>query len=73
MAPPKHRAQVPTPRWVILIARGEDELYEHLRDAFGHDPQVEVMIDRRKDLRRNAPGVGESLRAHGVAVIRRQS
>ncbi len=60
-------------RWIILVARGEDELYEHLRDAFGRDELVEVIMDRRKDLRRTPPGVGESLRARGVAVIRRQS
>jgi len=72
MAPPRPERTSP-PRWIILVARGEDELYEHLRDAFGHDELVEVIMDRRKDLRRNPRGVGESLRVRGVAIIRRQS
>ncbi len=60
-------------RWIILVARGEDELYEHLRDAFQHDKEVEVIMDSQNNPRRNPAGVDESLRTRGVAIIRRQS
>jgi hypothetical protein len=60
-------------RWIVLIAKGQDELYEHLRQAFSTDRQVEVIVDRRKGLHRNPCWVIDRLRTHGVAVIRRQS
>jgi len=60
-------------RWIILIARGEDELYEHLSSVFESDRKVEVVMDRRRNERRDSAKVAEGLRARGVAVIRRAS
>ncbi len=59
------------PRWIVLVAASQLDLYEHLRHAFRADVQVEVMLDRRSNLRRNPPWVIERLRTHGAAVIRR--
>jgi len=58
-------------RWIILIARGQDDLYEHLACAFERDPQVDVILDRREDLHRNPATVIANLRTRGVVVIRR--
>lgn len=60
-------------RWIVLIAKGQDELYEHLRHAFSTDRQVEVIVDRRASLNRNPCWVVDRLRTHGVAVIRKES
>ena len=35
-----------------------DELYEKLRDYYADDPNVKVIIDRRKRARRGAAGAG---------------
>jgi hypothetical protein len=59
-------------RWIVLVGRGQDELYEHLREVFRKDKQVEVVMDRRKDPRRSPAHIMERLRTHGVAVIRRE-
>ena len=61
-----------TPKWIILVGRGQKDLYDHLMEAFRRDQKVEVIMDRRRDLRRNAPKVNDRLRDRGVAVIRRE-
>ena len=67
---PAHRS---APRWIILVGQGQTDLYEHLLEAFRRDGQVEVVMDRRRDSRRNPAKVNGRLRDHGVAVIRRES
>ncbi len=59
------------PRWIVLVAADQVDLYEHLRHAFRADRQVEVRLDRRRNPRRNPPWVIERLRTHGAAVIRK--
>jgi hypothetical protein len=63
---------MPSSRWIVVVARGEEALYEHLARVFRDDKQVEVVLDRRKDSRTNPPWVAERLRTRGVAVIRRE-
>ena len=72
MAPSRTQPPKPASRWVILVARGEEDLYEHLRRAFESDSQVELVMDRRMDTQRSPAWVIERLRTHGVAVIRRR-
>jgi hypothetical protein len=36
-----------TMRYLIVVARNEPALYEHLRDRHGRDPRVRVVVDRR--------------------------
>jgi len=58
-------------QWIILVARDQPDLYEHLDRAFAHDDKVQVIMDRRRDYSRNPPGLEERLRTHGAAVVRR--
>lgn len=59
-------------QWVVLVARNQPDLLEHLEGAFATDEKVEVVIDRRKDYSRNPPGLEERLRIHGAAVVPRR-
>jgi hypothetical protein len=57
-------------RWLIVVARGQADLYAHLVQAFSRDSKVRVILDRRKDDSRNAPQVTHRLRTHGAVIIR---
>lgn len=57
-------------RWLIVVARGQTDLYAHLVQAFSRDEKVRVILDRRKDDSRNSPQVTHRLRTHGAAIIR---
>ncbi len=57
--------------WIILVARDQGDLFAHLERAFARDDKVQIVVDRRKDYRRNPPGVEERLRIHGAVVVRR--
>ena len=57
-------------RWLIVVARGQMELYAHLLEAFSSDRKVRVILDRRKDESRNSPQVPHRLRTHGAVIIR---
>jgi len=59
-------------QWIILVARDQPDLYEHLERAFSHDDKVAVVMDRRRDYSRNRPGLESRLRTHGAAVVRRK-
>ena len=58
------------PRWLVIVARRDRDLYEHLARAFLGDDKVRVVLDRRGDERRNPPAMNERLRHGGVAVVR---
>jgi hypothetical protein len=58
-------------RWLIVVARGQADLYAHLVQAFSRDGKVRVILDRRKDDSRNSPHVTHRLRTHGAVIIRR--
>ena len=57
-------------RWLIVVARGQADLYTHLVQAFSRDTKVRVILDRRKDDSRNSPQVTPRLRTHGAVIIR---
>jgi hypothetical protein len=57
-------------RWLIVVARGQVDLYSHLVQAFSRDGKVRVILDRRKDDSRNSPQVTHRLRTHGAVIIR---
>jgi hypothetical protein len=59
-------------QWVVLVARNQPDLLEHLETAFATDEKVQIVIDRRSDYSRNPPGLEERLRIHGAAVVRRR-
>lgn len=58
-------------RWILLVRKGQDGVYEHLRHVFQTDTQVEVVMDRRQDSRRNPGWISDRLRTREVAVIRK--
>jgi hypothetical protein len=60
----------PDKRWLIVVARGQTDLYAHLVQAFSRDSKVRVILDRRKDDSRNTPQVTHRLRTHGAVIIR---
>jgi hypothetical protein len=60
----------PSKRWLIVVARGQTDLYAHLVQAFSRDSKVQVILDRRKDDSRNSPQVTHRLRTHGAVIIR---
>ena len=69
--PSKHEFKGhPDKRWLIVVARGQTDLYAHLVQAFSRDGKVRVVLDRRKDDSRNAPHITHRLRTHGAVVIR---
>ena len=57
-------------RWIVVVARGQADLYSHLVQAFSRDSKVRVILDRRKDDSRNSPQVTHRLRTHGAVIIR---
>ncbi len=57
-------------KWLIVVARGQVELYTHLVEAFSSDQKVRVILDRRKDDSRNRPQIAHRLRTHGAVIIR---
>ncbi len=68
--PEKHVNGQTTRRWLIVVARGQTDLYTHLVQAFVRDSKVRVILDRRKDDSRNSPQVTHRLRTHGAVIIR---
>jgi len=69
--PDKHQVDGHTAkRWLIVVARGQADLYTHLVQAFSRDSKVRVILDRRKDDSRNSPQVTHRLRTHGAVIIR---
>jgi len=61
-----------TPRWLILVAADQKELYDHLSKALRDDPVIEVVLDRRKNPGRVPAWLREQLRSQGAAVIPKQ-
>jgi hypothetical protein len=57
-------------RWIVVVARGQADLYSHLVQAFARDAKVSVVLDRRKNDSRNSPQVTHRLRTHGAVIIR---
>lgn len=69
MAQPDVRAAGEAKRWLVVVARGQTELYAHLVQAFATDDKVRVIVDRRQDDSRNSPQIAHRLRTHGVVII----
>ncbi|MGH7279790.1 MAG: hypothetical protein ACREJG_14040 [Candidatus Rokuibacteriota bacterium] len=66
---------------LVIVARDEPEVYEHLLGRFAGDPQVEVFVDRRRDRpddpglhdRRSAPStLDDDLERNGVIIVPRR-
>lgn len=70
MTLPERHSSHPAGKWLIVVAKGQVDLYEHLLQAFSRDQKVQVILDRRKDESRNSPQIAHRLRTHGAVVIR---
>jgi hypothetical protein len=47
VSPGGEAAQETAPRYLVVVARNEPALYEHLRNRHGGDPRIRVVLDRR--------------------------
>ncbi len=56
-------------RWLVVVAREEDEIHAKLRRVLAADRHARVIFDWRATAARNPPWVTRSLRTHGFAVI----
>lgn len=61
--------------YLIIVARTQSGLYEHLKEAFSGDKKVEVILDRRQSQRRRGDrrrrsDIDEQLRSLGCVVAR---
>ena len=65
------RTRTESVQWIVLVARDQPALHAHLTRAFSRDQKVEIVLDRRKDDRRNPAWLEDRLRAQGAAVLRR--
>jgi len=59
----------PRPRWLVVVARDQDEVHHKLSAALSDDCLVRVIFDRRTDPGRNPEWVSRSLRECGFAVV----
>src|SRR5688572_20695994 len=62
-----------TMRYLIVVARNEPALFEHLRHRHGRDPRVQVVVDRRHasdvvDTRMSPPPVERRRRRSWLAT-----
>jgi hypothetical protein len=64
--PAKHHST-----WLIVVARSQLELLEHLKRAFAGDPTIEIVMDRRRDSARTSHRLRELLEANGAVALRR--
>jgi hypothetical protein len=45
-------------RYRFIVARGNEQLYEHLLRSLGGLEEIEIMMDRRQEKRRHGGGSG---------------
>jgi len=50
---------------LFIVARGDDHLYEELRQQFAANPEVEVLVDRRHAERRRDQALHDPDRRRG--------
>jgi hypothetical protein len=50
---------------LFIVARGDDHLYEDLRQQFAANPEVEVLVDRRHAERRRDQALHDPERRRG--------
>lgn len=58
------------PRWVVVVARNQPGLLEHLRRAFASDDKVRIIVDPKADLSEHPPKIARRLRRQGAVILR---
>ena len=61
---------MPRPRYVVIVARDQPLLYERFAQIFAARGDVEVLVDRRFESRRDTTQAQEELRARGWTVVK---
>ncbi|HXG02552.1 MAG TPA: hypothetical protein VNO23_03935 [Candidatus Binatia bacterium] len=67
------------PRYLFVVSRRDQTLYSVLKERFADDPNVEVILDRRRPgparppphhhERRTRPGLDRELETHSYAIV----
>ena len=61
---------MPRPRYVVIVSREQPLLYERFAQIFAARGDVEVIVDRRFESRRDTTQAQEELRARGWTVVK---
>ncbi|HEY3068663.1 MAG TPA: hypothetical protein VGL09_22965 [Methylomirabilota bacterium] len=61
---------MPRPRYVVIVSRDQPLLYERFAQIFAARGDVEVIVDRRFESRRDTTQAQEELRARGWTVVK---
>jgi hypothetical protein len=69
--PDARDGDVPFPRWLIVVRRDQNTLYENLALSFRFSDRVDVLIDRRTDDARRSPQPIKSERRRRITARER--
>jgi hypothetical protein len=61
---------MPRPRYVVIVSRDQPLLYDRFAQIFAARGDVEVIVDRRFESRRDTTQAQEELRARGWTVVK---
>jgi hypothetical protein len=59
-----------TRKYVILVARDQADLREHLRKAFAADDKVRIVEASEADAPKHSEKIAPRLRIHGAVILR---
>jgi hypothetical protein len=59
-----------TRKYVILVARDQADLREHLRKAFAADDKVRIVEASEADASKHSEKIARRLRIHGAVILR---
>jgi hypothetical protein len=57
-------------KYVILVARNQADLREHLRKAFAADDKVRIVEASEADAPKHSEKIARRLRIHGAVILR---
>jgi hypothetical protein len=69
--PDARDGDVPFPRWLIIVRRDQNTLYENLALSFRSSDRVDVLVDRREDDLRRSPQPIKSERRRRITARER--
>jgi hypothetical protein len=69
--PDARDGDVAFPRWLIIVRRDQNTLYENLALSFRFNERVDVLVDRREDDVRRSPQPIKSERRHRITARER--
>jgi hypothetical protein len=69
--PDARGGDVPFPRWLVIVRRDQNSLYESLALSFRFSDRVDVLVDRREDDARRSPKPIKSERRRRITARER--